>query len=373
MKLNKTFGRIATTLVATAMLASVAVVPAMAEPANYVESTTSSFSFDVGVALADANTPYAPDVDITYTLKAIDALPFENEELAKLGNEDAILDSSDKVAALNGSTTVDEVEFDFNMEQFREPGIYYYQLTSSVPTVTGLAARNETYIVKVYVENNEAMSGYEISSVTMYKNAEYNSPKDADSSKIGDLTGKDSAATYTAEALTLTKVLDGDMANKGDIFGFTIVIDDPDEVGYASQVKYSVDGAEVEVPVVFTEQGVATITVNANNGIGNNQSIVVYGVPTNADVSITESENGYNAANGEIVNNYATTWQNAVKDANSDKIATTSVEDTKTVTVTNTKDAVSPTGIAMDIAPYALLVVVAAAGCFVFLRKRRED
>ena len=32
MKLNKTFGRIATTLVATAMLASVAVVPAFAEP-----------------------------------------------------------------------------------------------------------------------------------------------------------------------------------------------------------------------------------------------------------------------------------------------------------------------------------------------------
>ena len=40
---------------------------------------------------------------------------------------------------------------------------------------------------------------------------------------------------------------------------------------------------------------------------------------------------------------------------------------------TNTREAVSPTGLIMDIAPYALLVVVAAAGCFVFLRKRRED
>ena len=43
------------------------------------------------------------------------------------------------------------------------------------------------------------------------------------------------------------------------------------------------------------------------------------------------------------------------------------------VTVTNDRDAVSPTGLIMDIAPYVLLVVVAAAGCFVFLRKRRED
>lgn len=41
---------------------------------------------------------------------------------------------------------------------------------------------------------------------------------------------------------------------------------------------------------------------------------------------------------------------------------------------TNTRDAVSPTGIAMGVAPYALLVLAAAAGCFVFLRgKNREE
>ena len=48
-------------------------------------------------------------------------------------------------------------------------------------------------------------------------------------------------------------------------------------------------------------------------------------------------------------------------------------EKTNDVAYTNTRNAVSPTGLAMNVAPYALLVVVAAAGCFVFLRKRRED
>ena len=43
------------------------------------------------------------------------------------------------------------------------------------------------------------------------------------------------------------------------------------------------------------------------------------------------------------------------------------------VLFTNDRDAVSPTGIVMNVAPYALLVVIAAAGCFVFLRKRDED
>lgn len=44
-----------------------------------------------------------------------------------------------------------------------------------------------------------------------------------------------------------------------------------------------------------------------------------------------------------------------------------------TIAYTNNREAVSPTGLIMDIAPYVLLVAVAAAGCFVFLRKRRED
>ena len=45
----------------------------------------------------------------------------------------------------------------------------------------------------------------------------------------------------------------------------------------------------------------------------------------------------------------------------------------KNVVFYNTRDAVSSTGIVMNVASYVLLVVVAAAGCFVFLRKRRED
>ena len=44
-----------------------------------------------------------------------------------------------------------------------------------------------------------------------------------------------------------------------------------------------------------------------------------------------------------------------------------------TVLYENNREAVSPTGIVMNVAPYALLVVIAAAGCFVFLRKRDED
>lgn len=43
------------------------------------------------------------------------------------------------------------------------------------------------------------------------------------------------------------------------------------------------------------------------------------------------------------------------------------------VAYTNNLESTAPTGVVMNVAPYILLVVIAVAGAFVFLRKRRED
>lgn len=392
MKLSKNLGRIATTFLATAMLASVSTVPAFAAPAARPTSDTDSFSFTAGVQLLD-NTPYAPDVDITYALTGMTELPTEaTEELAKSGIDSAILtDSSDTKAELDGTETSDEVEFVFNPNTFGAPGIYYYKLSSSAPDVEGLTLVEGDYIVKVYVRNKMqdeiAVEGqYEIYSVTMYKEGTYTNPGDADNDKVGDIDGtgeSDYAATYDADVLTLTKELTGNMANMNDHFGFTITITDPDMVladgtatnTYASQVKYSVNNVEVQEPVVFTN-GVATINVAANPGIGDGQSIVVSGIPETAEVEITEAAQGYNPESHDtFTNDYNASWNGAAVSEESDKAATVAsiANGNNTVIVTNNKTTVNPTGIVMDIAPYALLVVVAAAGCFVFLRKRRED
>ena len=392
MKLNKTLGRVATTFLATAMLASVSAVPAFATPAAMPTSDTDSFSFNAGVQLLD-NTPYAPDVDITYTLTGMTELPTEaTEKLAKSGIDNAIVtQSSDTKAELDADKNSDKVEFVFNPNTFGAPGIYYYKLSSYAPNVEGLTLDEDDYIVKVYVQNKMvegvAVDGqYEIYSVTMYKEGTYTKPEDADDAKVGGIDGtgeSDYAATYDADVLTLNKKLTGNMANMSDVFGFTITITDPDMVmsddqatnTYASQVKYTVNGTEAQAPVVFND-GVAIINVPAANGIGNSQSITVSGIPETATVEITEADQGYNPATKDTFSNdYDASWSGAVESDESDKTATVAsiADGNNTVTVTNNKTTVNPTGIAMDIAPYALLVVVAAAGCFVFLRKRRED
>lgn len=48
-------------------------------------------------------------------------------------------------------------------------------------------------------------------------------------------------------------------------------------------------------------------------------------------------------------------------------------DETNCIEFNNSRNSSTPTGIVMNVAPYALLVVVAVAGCFVFLRKRNED
>ena len=51
---------------------------------------------------------------------------------------------------------------------------------------------------------------------------------------------------------------------------------------------------------------------------------------------------------------------------------TVSADDTE-LTITNHKDAVTPTGIVMTFAPYVALIGLAGVFAATFLRKRRED
>ena len=116
MKLNKTFGRIATTLVATAMLASVAVVPAMAEPEKvngaitsdgYYDDTTDAgidtFSFTKELEMpVDVD---EPTVTFNFTLSPDNPVGNEiaSDEQQKSADVKAGLGSATGIAEFNGN------------------------------------------------------------------------------------------------------------------------------------------------------------------------------------------------------------------------------------------------------------------------------
>ena len=421
MKLNKTFGRIATTLVATAMLASVAVVPAFAVTVNnggiitdntQPDAAITEISFDKQLLMpADVE---IPDVEFTFSLSipegevdetATDAAGTNKVAVSK-GTSDfadaTVSFSSDDESedplqnhteygtdALEGYKTVTKTVTFSNVPTFTDAGVYKYELTeetlSAEDTTAAVADFEQStktravYLFVEYVEGetNPVVTGAIISDTNSFANNASGktdsvmnyymldgNPDEFDPSNPPEIVEND---------LTITKTVTGDMGNKSESFAFSITIN-------------SSDNADKTYNYTITSKTGTTTTGNVKSGteipnvsLTDGASIRITGLSASDTFTVTEDAA---MANGSINDaGYTTKYHvtggdevdgNGVSVARS--LATESDKPVSTtVAFTNNREAVSPTGLIMDIAPYVLLVVVAAAGCFVFLRKRRED
>lgn len=353
MKLSKNLGRIATTFLATAMLASVSAVPAFAaENSLDVGDNNDTVTFTKSISKEDA--AGVPKGEFVFTVT-----DGTGNAVAQIVDED---DDTDGVQILannktDGAPTI-AVDIAFNLTEFSQPGTYTYTLQETSTDIPGMTVDSTAYTLTVVVVN---------------KDAENPNGKDfvIDSAKLSS-TGVEKTDTitdtYNTYSMTLSKELAGGFANKNDEFTFEIIFKAND----MNATSFTFDGETQH----FVE-GEAKCKVTLKDG----ESVVADGLPVGVTYTILES--------GEASENYDTTVTgngvNYDDDATSVKGKTATgdvmvvVEDKPTaqdvnVLYTNTWDETSvDTGIVMDIAPYALLVVVAAAGCFVFLRKRRED
>ena len=380
MKLNKTFGRIATTLVATAMLASMAVVPAFAETGVLVPEGESAalekieFTKEL-VIPADAVTPTQ-----TFTFNIEPVTDVTNETIdtktgAKVTVRDGIIgvdDAGSVTIDVNDSRTANDdgitatvtdtvtINSDKMPGGFTDAGVYKYKITED--DVTGADADR-------YADKTEQLYLYLI--VERDSDADVDSTQQTDyyiASAVLKNVGGDKVDTYTnwydlgegptpevqTGALSVTKNVAGVMGSMGDQFTFTVS-------NLTALKSYKIQkNDEPEQTVQADENGTYSFD------LGHNDTLTIKGLDEGY-YTITE------AADDSTAKGYTSTFN---KDDNQDTEGTQG-KVTKKVTnaliCTNTREAVSPTGLVMDIAPYALLVVVAAAGCFVFLRKRRED
>ena len=96
------------------------------------------------------------------------------------------------------------------------------------------------------------------------------------------------------------------------------------------------------------------------------QAAVITGIPSTVEYTVTEkidAKEGYTTSytiNGVSEIKGTTTNEHTMGKANN------------AVVCTNTKDAVTPTGIMMNVAPYVLMVAVAAVLAVVFLRRKNN-
>lgn len=436
MNLKKNLGRVATAFLATAMLASLTAVPASADtPTDGVwtsDTGITAIEFDKVLMLPEK--VKTPAVGFTFTLTAADAtsgetttganntiLEVKDGVQATAGND--TITTKDVTFTAGAPTSAADPDNDDNMigvnqvmgdvsldvsglaGKFPYAGVYKYTLTETFDADNADRADEDDFTlghsrtVYLYVSLDDTGATY-ISGVEMYINTAtgtkdakadgnfYNfymldgdvddPDKDPDPENPDpDHPGGDDPTPRDNE-MTVQKTVTGTMGDKGKAFDFTMTIDPAvDTKVYNVVYEYNngtddapnwVEGSRItskdNVQISELKDGVYTVTFQ----LAHNERVHIYGLSENEAVTATEDD--YTTNGG-----YQTTVTGGTRDTeNKNKTSVTFTKDgNNDVAYTNKLDTVSPTGIAMNVAPYALLVVVAAGACFVFLRKRRED
>lgn len=359
MNAKRKIRRALVTMLSVALLAACTLMPAMAaDPVNQV-------TFTKTIDMSAASGATVPNATYSYTIAVGTAVPATATSPEILAGESGAtitstvtFGSGDAIATNKVSK---DVTVDFSNVTFSHAGIYRYVITETDPTVAGLNCDGaNTIYLDVYVTN--AVGGCEISDYVMTTSV--NAPNNTTGAPVYDaaskFTGDEDA--YTTYTLTVTKNIEGTMADLTGTFSI-----DVDFTNLSNGTKVTVDGTP-------TMTGALNHELSVNKSLGDNGTMRITGIPADAVYTVVEnlsSNAGYSVtythdddtpkdagySNGE----YTTVNASQMGSANHD------------VVVINTKNAVSPTGVIMNVAPYALMVVIAAAGAFVFLRKRAED
>lgn len=366
MKANKLLKTLAASTLSLALLAGVAVMPAMAAD---LKEGFGPITFKTVLNMDAAPGASVPTVTFDYTIAAGDPVLASETTTGVLagvqaGNiviDDAVFVPTDGTATITKNVTVD-----FSDVTFDTVGIYRYEITAADAMDADITMdADNTRTMDVYV-TNKLGGGLEISHVVMMKDA-------VNIDQNGDyVTGVEKSEgftnAYTTYQLTLDKDVTGLMGDKSREFDFTINFTggtSGETMTYGTQtITFGEDGtATVEDIKLADATAVATIT----------------GIPSGVSYSVVENiaqTDGYTTT---------ATVQKGVGEATTADVtsaAQTQTVDTQTmglqnnaVVVTNNRDIddTPATGVILNVAPYALMVVIAVAGVAVFMRKRVED
>lgn len=236
---------------------------------------------------------------------------------------------------------------------FTVPGIYHYVLTETVPAdedkYEGIKYDSTEYDIYVYVELD---SNNSLIVAAVVANA------GGDDTVLDNAEGKSNGLTFTNDYgydadndsthdVVITKAVAGNQGDKTKEFSFDVSVAGGEGEQY-KVVKTTSAGSTESVLVSKAEAVVYTLK--------DGESIRIYGLSENDTYTVNEHDYS--------TDGYTTTNQNNTG---------TLTEDDTQITVTNTKNVTTPTGIALSFAPYILMVALAGVFAVLFLRRRREE
>ena len=348
MKFNKISKKLAACSLAGVMMVSMLGMTAFA-----MTGKTEAVTFTKTLDMTKAEGASVPDVGFPYLIypgDPVKATATSPEILAGIGEPkiaNVVFSHNDTVENNKVKKTV---TVDFSKVNWTAPGIYRYtikELGSGNADITNDLV--DTRTLDVYVVN-DGKGGYKIESQAMIEGTVVPTTEGIYNSKSDGFTN-----SYETYALSLKKVVDGTMGDKGRTYNFTINFEGP---AYAS---FNMNGEQI----TLDDKGKGS----ANIALTNNSLKTIKGIPSTVKYTVVENidkKDGYTVSytvndTDKTSDTYATSNENTMGKMNN------------AVVCTNLKNAVTPTGIAMTVAPYILMVAVAGIFAILFLRRRHEE
>lgn len=330
----------------------------------------------------NANTPAAT---FSFTVASGEAVPAGTDTLeVKAGvgtpvisnavftaNEEGTVNNSN-----NTKTVTKQVPVDLSGCTYNEPGVYRYIITEAATNIAGVTNdTTPTRTLDVYVQSN-SNGALEVMGCVLYEGTKTDGPAAA-GGQVSKSEGYTN--TYATYALEFGKEVKGNFGSLDQYFEFTLTLS-----GLVSGSEFNVDLSHADANPVATEATKVTVAANPSKitvgedgtvtqkfYLHDGQYIKVLGLPNGAKYTLTENAHDYTSAGG------ISAADSALGTAHTDAVSnSTGITGDVNTGFTNTKDAVTPTGIAnavLTFMPALILAALAIFGIVFFSRKRKVN
>lgn len=358
MKLKKLFAGI----LAVAMMATMA-APAFAArtPSTYATNGDSKIAvsedgtFTIKKAYAPNNGATAPNE--TFTLTA-----------TKVSVSNSSIKDADFKAAGAYELTITGAKFengditDFNVQlpNYGKPGVFVYKLHETDNGTAGVTYDNNDYYLTVYAFNKaDSTAKVEANDLQYAVRLDRGLKEDENYEKKVDTINN----SYTAEPLTITKTVNGNMGDRTQPFEFEVVFNAPANKTVKSSISVSGDhgavaGVDLDEYNTFTFEKTATVKFTLTHG----QTMNFLNLPEGVTYTVKE----INVPEG---------YKTYINDADTTATDTDGTISNTAVTISYENvngDTTIDTGVILDNAPYIALMMVVVAGAAVMIIKKRR-
>lgn len=334
------------------------------------QSGTYTFTKD-GVVHNEATKPGpANGVTIEGATFAPEAKKFGDETGADFG----IFKSNAKIK-VDESKFTDLGYYEYNMEEEDNEyeGIYYTKSKFKI-YVLKYEENNTTKFITTVVRVKKANGDADNTKVTGVDNNYGREIPPNDTPDIPPYTPPETPGTppenpydTTHEVIVRKRIL-GKVANHSDKFEFYVTVVPGDRKGQKGAELYNVE-PEGDVNL----NGIKAFTASSESGkivVGDNGGFTITGLTKGDKVFVREGATTYVMTAGAVAGK-----ESYIKELDVQGLTASfnAVKDDAEVDIKNTKDVTTPTGIVMNVAPYAMMLAVAGGLGVVFMNRKKEE